>query len=346
MKKYEDSEDINFLSKAVKGVKDFIYDTKVDMHTLLHNPDKPKKEINYIKQKKLFKLRDFCFIWSILLIPLLNLAFFWVYGTIKSIPIAFEQYSPLGDLSYGFANFEYLWSAFKQGGIFKQAFGNTLKYFFFGLLVQTPLSYLVAYFLYKKIKGHKFFRYIFFVPSMVSSVIISSLFLYLVGPDGPVQRTIADLVGDPSLLLLRNSSTAFGTMLFYNLWVGLAGGMIMNLAAFTRIPTEVIEAGILDGVNIWQEIRHLILPLTWPFFGTMMMLNFTSIFSAGGPALLLTGGAYGTYDLGYYVYELTMTGSKSSQAVSGAIGLIQSCLTLPIALIVYRLTKLVEPIEF
>lgn len=345
-KRHEDSGELSFFEKIMKKIGDFWYDTKVDLHELLHDPDKPKKAVNAQREKKKKKWIDLIFIWSVLIVPIILTLVFWVYGTIISIPIAFEQYSDSGELTYGLYNFKYIINAFKTGDILFEALFNTLKYFCFNLFVQTPLSYLVAYFLYKKIRGNGFFRYVFFIPSMVSSVIISSLFMYLVGPGGPIQELIGKLTNDPSLLLLRNSDTAFGTMLFYNLWVGLAGGMIMNLAAFTRIPTEVIEAGVLDGVNIWLEIRYLILPLTWPFFGTMLMLQFIGIFGASGPALLLTGGAYGTYDMGYYIYTLTVSGSRASQSLAGAIGLLTGLLTLPLALFIRKLVNKIEPVEF
>lgn len=345
-KKHEDSGELTFLEKIKKKIGDFWYDTKVDFHELFHNPNKPKKETNILKEKNKKKWMDLIFVWSVLFIPIILTLIFYVYGTAISIPIAFEQYSQTGEISYGFRNFKFIINAFQTGDILYEALFNTFKYFFFGLLVQTPLQYLVSYFLYKKIRWDGFFRYVFFIPSMVSSVIISSLFIYLIGPDGPVQIFIGKAIGNPNLLLLRNSSTALGTMLFYNLWVGLAGGMVMNLAAFTRIPLEVIEAGVLDGVNFWKEIRYLIFPMTWPFFGTIFMLQCIGIFGAGGPALLLTGGAYGTYDISYYVYELTVSGSKSSQAVSGAIGLLQGGLTLPLALLIRRLVNKIEPVEF
>ena len=344
-KRLEDSGELSFFEKIKKVIGDFWYDTKVDLHELLHDPNKPKK-VNHYKAKRKKKWMDIIFVWSVLILPIIMTIIFWLYGTLISIPIAFEQYSPTGELSYGFNNFKFIINAFQTGDILFEAFFNTLKYFFFGLLVQTPLQYLVSYFLYKKIKWDGFFRYVFFIPSMVSSVIISSLFIYLVGPDGPVQILLGKITGNPELLLLRNSSTALGTMLFYNVWVGVAGGMVMNLAAFTRIPVEVIEAGVLDGVNIWKEIRYLILPMTWPFFGTMLMMQCVGIFGASGPALLLTGGGYGTYDIGFYVYELTVSGSKTSESIGGAISLLQGALTLPIALIVRHFVNRIEPVEF
>ncbi len=333
--------------KAWNSVKGFFYDIKVLLS--------PKKKVtestssDYLsKQKRSRKVKETLCIWSVLIIPLIDLAIFWVYGTIKSIPIAFEQYDvSTGAKTYGLFNFKYVLDSFSEhGSIFPEAFFNSMKYWLFSFLVLLPLSYLMAYFLYKKIPGYKGFRYIFFFPHIISSVIFAALFKYIVGPNGFMPNVIEFLTHKPDVLLLRDSSTAFKTMLFYNFYMGMTGNMIYNLAAFARIPQEVTESAVLDGVNIWQEIRYMVFPLTFPFFGTMMVLSLTGLFTTNGAALLLTGGGYGTYDLGFYNYVLTTSGSKASQGISGAIGLITGTLTLPIALVVNKLVQKIEPIEY
>ena len=66
----------------------------------------------------------------------------------------------------------------------------------------------------------------------------------------------------------------------------------------------------------------------------------------GGAALLLTGGAYGTYDLGYYEFVLTTSGSSASQGLSGALGLLKSLIMLPITLFINYKVRKIEPVEF
>lgn len=106
------------------------------------------------------------------------------------------------------------------------------------------------------------------------------------------------------------------------------------------------EAGRLDGLSIMGEFRYITFPITWPFLATMLMLMFTGILTGSGAALLLTGGAYGTYDLGYYEYLLTVSGTKNDQGIAGAVGLLKGVIVLPLALIINRLVNKIEPVEF
>ena len=122
--------------------------------------------------------------------------------------------------------------------------------------------------------------------------------------------------------------------------------MLYWLAAFNRIPQDIVEAGLIDGTTPSKEFLHITLPIVGPFILTMFMLKFVGIFGAGGAALLLTGGAYGTYDLGYYEYVLTATKTKADQGIAGALGLVKGGLVLPIALIIHHFINKIETVEF
>ena len=346
MKKNNDN---NIFDKIKKGISDFFYDASVDLHEMFHPK---KKEQNTVvtqaklkEQKSRGKIIELICIWSVLIIPLVNFLIFGVIGSISSWPVAFEHYTPDGK-TYDFYNFEYLFKTISEpNSIFKESFFNTLKYWCFNFIIITPLCYLMGFFLYKNIWGYKAFRYIFFFPSIISSVIIAAFFKYMVGPHGQVQWLIEKIFGIKDVLLLENGSTAFGTMLFYNFYTGLTGGLLMWLASFSRIPVEVVEAGKIDGLTTMKEFVHITVPITWPFMATMLMLQCTGILGAGGPALLLTGGAYGTYDLGYYEYTLTVSGTISDQGIAGAIGLVKGFLILPFTLFINHLVNKIETVE-
>ena len=72
---------------------------------------------DYLHEKKIRRIKELCCIWSILIIPLIMLAIFWVYGTIQSIPIAFEHRNARpGEIAYDFYNFEYLFGNLSPTG--------------------------------------------------------------------------------------------------------------------------------------------------------------------------------------------------------------------------------------
>ena len=114
----------------------------------------------------------------------------------------------------------------------------------------------------------------------------------------------------------------------------------------SRIPQDVVEAGVLDGLTTLKEWWYITLPCTLPYIGTMYLLSVLGIFNAGGQALLLTGGAYGTFDLPYYEYTLTVGGTSQDQAIGGAMGLIKSIAVFPLAIIMNRIVDKIEAVEF
>lgn len=300
------------------------------------------------KQKKKNRFKELLCIWSILILPIIDLIIFWVYGTIQSVPIAFEVYDTAGHvIRYGFDNFKYVFAQMKTpGNLFTEALVNNLKYWTLSIAVLTPISFVMGFFLYKKIWCYKIFRYIFFFPSLLSSVVISIFFKNLVGPGGQVQYFIYELFGQEGVLLLGDSRFAMNTMLFYFFYVHLTGNLIYWLSAFSRIPDEIIEAAHLDGLNVIQEFIYIVFPITWPFLATMLMLMFTGILTTNGATLLLTNGEWGTYDLGFYEYILTVSGRKSDQAISGVIGLLKGLIVLPFTLLINHFVSKIEPVRY
>ncbi|MBR1867216.1 MAG: sugar ABC transporter permease [Clostridia bacterium] len=354
-------DDLGFFEKIKLKISDLFYSVSVGIHNIFSGKNKKAKKVGSVSgevgladekylrsDKKKFRRRELLCIWSVLIIPLINLAIFWVYGTIQSFPIAFETYDIDGAIKgYDFTNFTYLFHSFTEpNSLFLQSIINNLSYWSLGFFVMTPISFITGFFLYKKIWGYRIFRYIFFFPSLMSSVVIAIFFKNLVGPNGQVQYIIEKLGGPEGILLLGETRFAMPTMLFYKFYTGLTGGLIYWLAAFARIPEEIVEAGKLDGLTFVKEFIYIAFPITWPFLATMLMLNFTSILKTNGATLLLTQGAYGTYDLGYYEYILTVSGSKADQALSGAMGLLKGLVVLPFTLVINHFVNKIEAVEF
>lgn len=307
--------------------------------------------VGLLKIKKKQRTKELLCIWSFLIIPLINLCIFWVYGTIQSFPIAFEQRFKDGTIKYNFSNFQTIINSFSEpNNLIGQALKNTLIYWAIGFFFIMPVGFLIAFFLYKRIAGYKFFRVVFFFPSIVSSVIIASFFRYIFGEDGQMQWLWAKLFNKEDILFLANSDFALGTLIFYNVYTGLTGFLLYWLSAYARLPEEILEAGKIDGLTALGEFWYIAMPIILPFYATMALLNVTGILDAGSATLLLTGGAYKTYDLPYYLYEFT-TGKNASptlndQALAGAVGLLKGLLVLPIALIVNSFVNKIETVEY
>ena len=210
---------------------------------------------------------------------------------------------------------------------------NTLKYFVLGV-VKTFLAYIISYFLFKKLWGYKFFRVVFFLPSMISPVILIVIFKDLIKVNGPLWIALHSAFGYELPNFLADFSTATNVILFYTFWSGFGASLLIFVGAMNRIPQSVFEAGILDGCDSWKEFFYIVLPMGWETLSTMVMLSVVAIFMSTGPILYFTGGDYNTNTLAYWIFNQVRGGSYNYPS---AVGIFFTLLAIPIVVLINRL---------
>ena len=98
----------------------------------------------------------------------------------------------------------------------------------------------------------------------------------------------------------------------------------------SRIPRDVLEAGLVDGVSPVRELFSLIVPMIWPTISTELITGLAGIFSATGPILLLTNGDFDTMTISFYIFDQVNRYGAYNEA--SAIGLIYTLVGIPIVL--------------
>lgn len=286
------------------------------------------------------------FIVMMMIVPLLNFAFFYVYVNFSSILMAF-QVRTSGGTVFSLENFRLLFQEFgKSGSDLWMNIGNTLLFFALSF-VMMPVSIVISYFIYKKIFMYRFYRVIFYLPSIISPVILTILYKNILGMTGPVAQTWQNLFHlSYTPEFFGDSRYAIWACMGYSVWTGFAGNFILLGGAMSRIPDSVIEAGQLDGCKPFREMVSLIIPLIWPTVTTLIVLNFVSIFSAGGPILLLTEGNFKTGTLSYFIFAQVYFAGGDGQYAS-ALGLFFTLLTIPVVLLTNWLANhKIEAVEY
>lgn len=277
------------------------------------------------------------FIIGMLSIAVINFIIFYVAVNVKSILMAFTRVSydeNWQEVSvFSLYNFEQFFKSFAvKNDVMIEALSNTLKYFLINVVVLIPASFVISYVLYRKIWFNNFFRVIFFLPSIVSAVVLSTFFKVMIQQYGPIYELLLNLFGYKMPSLLSQESTATNTIIAYCIWTGLGGNMIIYLAAMTRLPEELLEPARIDGITPVQEMLKIVFPLTWSTVSTTLILAFTSIFTASGPILLFTRGSAGTYTISYWIYEQVYIIGKNYE-YSSAMGLMYALFGLPIIIL-------------
>ena len=301
----------------------------------------PKKEPAKKKRKKIERSR-IVFIVSMLAIPIISWLIFWLYGNFNMILMAFQ--TPTGE--WTFRNFVTFWhdltAPYSEVGV---SVRNTFLYFGLNVLMILPIGTLIAFFIYKKIKGHKVFRVLIFLPAIIPTIVMVTAFKETIKPWGP----LASLgIKFPEAGLLADPNTATPTVMFYCLWTGFSSIMLLMCGAMARIPTELFEAAKLDGCGPFREFFSIVVPLIMPVLSMQIIFSLTGLLSASGPILLMTGGAAETSTLNFWIFINTQRGTAASGAynIVSATGLVFTFIAVPIIMLVRWLSEKIEAVEY
>lgn len=300
-----------------------------------------------IDKKELYKrkIKRALFILSFLAVPIVSTIVFYFYVNLSSILMAFDV--PAGEkIIY---NFKVIIEQFsKSTSVLSEALRNTMIFFAVNLLILLPAGFAFSYFMFRKIKFYPFFRVVFFLPSIISSTIMVSVFRKMTAVDGPI-LTIANKLFQLEQVpeLLGNSEYAIWTIVAYIIWTGFGSNILLISGAMARLPQDVLEYARLDGVSALREMVSIISPMIWPTITMMIITIFSALFTASGPIYLFTQGDFGTYTISYYIFEMVYLRGPGQYPLASAVGLFFTLVGLPIILGVrFILEKSVATVEY
>ena len=288
------------------------------------------------------ELSSLGFFTILVIIPILHFFVFYIGTNLNSLLLAFTNNEGF-KLDYFKLFFEEIQLTGATATL-REGILNSLTIFAMSIVIILPASLLFSYFLYKKILFHKYFRIVFFLPNIISAVVLVALYENIVNEAvSPLMQSIFNMPNKP--LLLGSTKYAFKTVLVYLIWLGLAANMVIYSGTMARIPVEVVESAHIDGIGFLRELWSIVLPLIWPTLSVVLLLAIVSIFNSDGPILLMTQGKNGTYTLPYWIYEKTVIGNNLNYGA--AVGLAFTCLSIPIMLVSrYVFSKLDNEVDY
>ena len=288
------------------------------------------------KDKTTWKRR--LFMASFLAWPIINFFIFYVYVHIDAFGLAFQRKDSFtGEVTFSLFQFQRIWQQLTEGGELQLglALRNTLLFYGCGVFINLPISLFFGYFIYKKIAGYRLFRTVTYLPVIISSAAMVTLFKYAVQDYGPLHSIMVKM-GMPYQNPITNPQTSIWVMLFYAVVFGLGSNIVVWGGAMNGIDQEILEAGQIDGCNWFREFRLLILPMIWPTISTVIVLGTVGILGASGPVLLFTKGEYGTRTLSYMLFEMIgrVGNGREDFYLASAMGLCMTLITFPLAMFV------------
>ena len=162
----------------------------------------------------------------------------------------------------------------------------------------------VALLLDAPIRARGFYRGVYFLPAVTSSVAAAIVWKYMLDPAGFVNTVLAH-VGITGPDWLQNRWLALLALTFLTVWKNIGFNAVLYLTALQALPHGIYEAAQLDGASAWQRLRLLTVPLLSPMTFFVVLQALITSFQAFDLVYVLTGGGPrgGTEVLGMFMYR-------------------------------------------
>ncbi len=233
---------------------------------------------------------------------LIHLAIFFGYPLLFAFVLVFHRWDIVTPMEFvGLKNVVRLF----QHDLFFRAILNTGLF----LAIHIPLQILVALFfaelLNTKLKGRSFFRTIYFLPVVVSGVVVAILFQQLFAFETGYVNSLISAMGGERVPWLVSPKWAMPSIALMATWKNVGFYIILFLTGLQNIPESMYEVAHLEGATTWQRWTHVTLPLLNPMMVTVVVLSTIGGFSLFIEPYVLTGGGpmHSTLSALLYIYN-------------------------------------------
>jgi ABC-type sugar transport system permease subunit len=248
------------------------------------------------------------------------LVWLMVIPLFEAVHLSFTRWEGFGDPQWiGLQNYQDLIHDHR----FKSALLHNLA-----VLLAIPIWVLVPYgiswALYSRIPGWRFFRFAFFLPVVLSPVVIGVYYGIVLKPDGPFNELLQAIgLGGLVRPWLNDPATALPVVIAIIIWSTFGAGVLIFLGGLANLDQEQVDAARVDGASGWQIQRHVIFWRLLPIFEFWTILIVIITFTALFPLIytLTRGGpGFSTYTVDYDLYQEAFTTGQLGYA--SAIGVV------------------------
>ncbi len=243
---------------------------------------------------------------------LLHLALFVLFPVVFSIVLTFHKWNIIAPMEYvGWGNY---WRLFNDR-LFWKAILNTFQFLLVHIPLQIIIALALAYFLNQKLFARGFFRASFFLPVVISGVVVTILWQQLYGLETGLLNRLLINMGLGRVEWLSNPHMAIISIAIMATWKNVGLYVILFLVGLQTVPRSYYEAAEVDGASSWQQFRYITFPAINPTFFMVVILSTLGGFSLfiepyimtdGGPLnstlsamLYIYKQAFGYYHMGY-----------------------------------------------
>lgn len=247
---------------------------------------------------------------------------------VSTIWHSFTNWDGVSATFIGFRNYDLIF----HNPIISEVLVNSLIF-----LISVPLilaaSLVTAVLVYEKVRWWRLFRFLFFIPMVLSPVIVGVLFSTFFLSAGAVDQILRPF-GLVNFSWLGNPWSARFVVILALVWASFGFGMVVILSAMSTVDTALYDAAAIDGASWWRRLRSITIPMISGSLQFLSVINviytFTSLFAfvfvitAGGPG-------FSTTTVDYYTYITVFENGQFGYGAALAMLLFLIVLTLTIA---------------
>ncbi|RHR24389.1 sugar ABC transporter permease [Clostridium sp. AF19-22AC] len=211
---------------------------------------------------------------------------------------------------------------------------NSLLYAACSLLIQLPVSLILAIIVANVRRGEKVYRTTFFIPVIISSVVIGQLWQKIFNGDYGLLNAFLSVLGIPGQDWLGQESTALAAAFIPNLWQYIGYHMLIMYAGIKSISPDINEAARIDGANKVQIAWKITIPLLKPILQVCVTFSLIGALKIFDLIYVLTGGGpfFSTEVPTIYMYKTIFDSFRYGYGSAIAIFVIIECMILTFVL--------------
>lgn len=211
-----------------------------------------------------------------------------------SVTYSLTEWDGIGKKVFtGFDNYKELFLTNSDG--FWRAVKNSLIFAAGSVFVQLPISLILALILARGVKGERFYVSVYFIPVLISTVVIGQLWMKIYNPQYGLLNTVLRSMGLEQLTgnWLGDTKKVIFAVIVSVLWQYIGYHMLLMYASVRSISEEIFEAARIDGANGIQTALHITIPLMKPILkvcvtfavvGSLKNFDLVYVMTGGGPA--------------------------------------------------------------
>ena len=252
---------------------------------------------------------------------------FMVYPFLQSIYFTFTSWNGVNPVKewVGLANYRELLGDERLG----LSLRHNIIWVILGTAGPIVIGMLLALLLWRRPKGFTLFRTFFFMPQVVSAVVIGIVWNWIYNPIFGILNTGLDAVGLESVSRgwLGDPDTALYAILVAAIWAEIGFVFVIFLAGLQNVSKDLLEAATIDGANVWQRFRHVTLPQMANVINIVVAIELIGGFNVFDMIYMMGGGAQdATEVIATYTYKEAFT--RNNVGYASTLALVMTVISL------------------